>query len=610
MTKRPDHASDCPKPPKTGNSDRGDATDAERMSAWTSLAWIVGRIHGKPLLLALLIASQAATGLVPWCLGRVVDSLGTHRTGNPIAMALAVLGVCSLGGVVLRRLFEHRFRTAMRRVELALRNEVWDTLQMLSLRTIEELPQGATLSKILRDTSIVAQAVQPLIRAAFAASLMGCVAIISAGAKAPLVALALAAMLPLYYWLLRRDVANVQTANHGFRLGIERLSENVSQQLAMLPFLRATAASGDVRPIVDDAMRETRRAGENLDGASVDMEFRLGFLLTGSQFAVLALCGWLAWNGTLTVGDVVAYYMLCNFALGAFIQAVGLLPNLHAVQESCHSLQELLTRPGEECDEGRLQIANVRGGVRIQNLEFRYDHHGAEILSHVSLSIGPRETVAVVGPSGSGKTTLARLLLGYDHPTAGTLEIGGHDIRNLHRDGLRRKIALVPQDVELFRGTLRDNITLLSPKVSEEQLARAIDIAGLKRVFHHHPAGLDTVVGPGGVELSGGERQRVAIARAVVRDADLIILDEMAHRLDVAARDEILQKMRAYCKTKSVLLITHQSEMLDMADRVFVLCDGNVTQVDNRTACTGFAPLVKSRKQEERYGISDAPLCS
>ncbi len=210
----------------------------------------------------------------------------------------------------------------------------------------------------------------------------------------------------------------------------------------------------------------------------------------------------------------------------------------------------------------------------MRSVSFSYERRGPAILRDITFAVNRGETIAIVGPSGSGKTTIAKLLLGWRRPTSGVLEVNGQNINQIDLDSWRRRIAFVPQDTHLFRGTIRDNITLLSPEITEDRLAAAIAIAELDLIFRHHPRGLDTMVGPGAVELSGGQRQRVAVARAVARDADLVIFDEMTHKLDVASQQRIVQNIRGYCDSRSVVVIAHQPEMLALADRIYSLRNG------------------------------------
>ncbi|WP_435718329.1 ATP-binding cassette domain-containing protein [Actinotignum sp. GS-2025b] len=172
---------------------------------------------------------------------------------------------------------------------------------------------------------------------------------------------------------------------------------------------------------------------------------------------------------------------------------------------------------------------------------------------------------ALVGPSGAGKTTALALVAGFWQPQSGTITLGGRDIRECQP---MRHIAMVFQDVYLFSGSIRENLTLAKPDATEEEILTAVSQAGLDPVIERLPAGLDTQVGPGGNALSGGEKQRVAIARAFLKDSPILLLDEITSALDSITEAVIGEAIRRLAAGRTVLMVAHRPSTIAWADQV------------------------------------------
>ena len=188
-------------------------------------------------------------------------------------------------------------------------------------------------------------------------------------------------------------------------------------------------------------------------------------------------------------------------------------------------------------------------------------------LDDVSLVVPAGGSLAIVGASGSGKTTMVNLLLRFWDYDAGELRLGGVELRDLRADDVRRRIALVSQRVDLFDATIRDNLALADPDVTDAQLDEACRIAQLDGVISALPAGYDTRIGENGVRLSGGERRRLAIARAILRDAPVLVLDEATADLDASTERALVESLRPFIAGRTTLVITHRPALAELAER-------------------------------------------
>lgn len=218
------------------------------------------------------------------------------------------------------------------------------------------------------------------------------------------------------------------------------------------------------------------------------------------------------------------------------------------------------------------------GKLELSHVSFAYDP-SRPVLQDINLLIEPYQTVALVGRSGSGKSTLVKLLFRYFEPDAGRILIDGQDIRQLDVAGYRRRLAIVHQEVDVFNGTLLDNLVYGNPKASFEQVQSACKIARMDEVIEQLPEGYYTVVGERGVRLSGGQRQRLGIARALLVNPDVLIFDEATSSLDYESERSIQLAMRSILGTRTTIIIAHRLSTVREADKIVVLDRGRIVEV-------------------------------
>ena len=214
--------------------------------------------------------------------------------------------------------------------------------------------------------------------------------------------------------------------------------------------------------------------------------------------------------------------------------------------------------------------------LAFSGVTFGYAPDGPPALRDIDFTVAPRARVAIVGPSGAGKSTLVRLILRFWEPTAGTIRLAGHDLRDYAQEDVRRTLATVAQDGYLFGDTLRNNLLLARSDAPDDLLVAALNRAGLADLLHQLPHGLDTWLGEHGLRLSGGERQRVILARALLRDAPLLILDEPTANLDPATEAALLATLHAEAAGRTTLLITHRLVQMARFDLILVLDGGRI----------------------------------
>lgn len=277
----------------------------------------------------------------------------------------------------------------------------------------------------------------------------------------------------------------------------------------------------------------------------------------------------------LTMGGLVACTMLASRAMAPIGQITGLLVQYHTASTALTSLNQMMEREVERPDDASfISRGALQGEIEFRDVQFNYPGQTQTALRNISFKIRPGERVAILGRIGSGKTTLEKMILGLYRPTSGSVLIDGIDQRQLDPAELRRHIGYVQQDVMLFYGTLRDNITLGSPLADDEDVLRAARLAGMLDFVNQHPQGFDMLVGERGESLSGGQRQSVALARAVINDPPILLLDEPTASMDHSSEEDIKKRLMQYVQGKTVLLVSHRTSLLDLVERIIVMDGG------------------------------------
>ena len=282
-------------------------------------------------------------------------------------------------------------------------------------------------------------------------------------------------------------------------------------------------------------------------------------------------------EGQLSQGGIIALMILSRQAIAPMSQVVSLATRFHRAKAALGTLDAIMELPVERpADKSFLHRSECRGRLGFAQVDFQYPGQSGLALRQITLTIEPGERVAIIGPIGSGKTTLGKLLLGLYEPTGGMVCLDDTDIRQIDPAELRRFIGYVPQDITLFRGTIRENIILGSPEVDDARILRAADLAGVSQFAGKHPKGFDLEIGEQGRGLSGGQRQSVVMARALLHDPPILILDEPSSSMDNRTETRLKTNLKNLLAGKTLVLITHRGSLLDLVERIIIIDNGTV----------------------------------
>ncbi|MEZ5752036.1 MAG: ABC transporter ATP-binding protein [Paracoccaceae bacterium] len=330
-----------------------------------------------------------------------------------------------------------------------------------------------------------------------------------------------------------------------------------------------------LRRVLDSYLKAKVRtaAGQAAMGSMSDLVAALGFGL------VLTLAGSQIVSGEKTVGEFMSFFAAIAFLFEPLRRLGGLTGAWQTALASLDRIHRLLqVQPSITQPEGPLATLPAPGHetIRFDDVTFAYDD--AAVLRGLSFEARAGQTTALVGPSGAGKSTVFTLLTRLADPQGGSVTLGGQDIRRMDLGGLRGLFSVVAQDSALFDETLRDNIVMGAPDVSEDRLQAAIRAAHVDEFLPQLPQGLDTRVGPRGSALSGGQRQRVAIARALLRESPILLLDEATSALDARSEALVQGALEGLSEGRTTLVIAHRLATVRKADRILVLEAGHLVE--------------------------------
>ena len=302
-----------------------------------------------------------------------------------------------------------------------------------------------------------------------------------------------------------------------------------------------------------------------------------GFIQQLSYVLIIVVGVYLIAKGELSTGGLIACSILSARAMAPLTQIVSLLSKLNQSRTALDALNKIVELPTERGEaQSYLHRPNLQGDIQFKDVSFSYPDQKMKALDGFNLSIKAGEKIGVVGRIGSGKSTFEKLILNLYTADEGSIQIDGTDIRQIDPADLRRNIGYMPQDIYLFYGSVRDNITLGADHVTDAEILKAGTLSGVHDFVRHHPMGYDMPVGEGGVSLSGGQRQSVAVARALVRNPSILLLDEPSAMMDHVSEAQLIQKLRSMMHDKTVVIISHRLPLLDLADRIVVMDKGRI----------------------------------
>jgi len=567
---------------------------------------ILARLNGffwkyKRLFIPGLLAAVAASGfaiVVPMVVRMSVDSIPRFVTlyksyqGTPIADALyaefflsllffgAVIIALSLMSGVFSFLMRQTVVVASRHIEYDLRNQLYDHLQNLSHDFYLRHATGDLITHATSDIEQIRRYVGPAIMYTTRAVVIIITAMTAMFIISPQLTWYVLIPMPLLTVAVFFVAHMVHSRSDALQKQYSVLTSRVQEALAGIRVLKAYVREEMEAKAFEDESRVYR--DRSLDLARAEAAWRPLFLiLVGSASVIVVwIGGQLVMEGAVTIGNI-AEYIIYVALMTWPVAAMGFVITM--VQRAAASMERLSKIldadpsivDGEETDT---KIEKITGAIRFEKVTYRYDEDGVAVLKNIDFDVRAGTTLAIVGRTGSGKTTLVEMIPRLLDPSEGTILIDGHDVKTIPVDVLRRSIGYVPQEVFLFSDTIANNIAFGNMDAGSEAIETAAKEADLLENIHEFPEEFETFVGERGVTLSGGQKQRVSISRALIRNPNILILDDALSAVDVNTERTILQHLRQHFGKRTIVIVSHRISAVQDADHILVLDDGEVAE--------------------------------
>ena len=544
--------------------------------------WTLGRIRRRiPAILALTLAQvgQALFGVV-FALGSrgVIDSA---TSGNLEAFWQACLRQAAIIGVILLclTLTRHLKERLAADLEKDWKRQLLHGLLHGDYAAVSQYHSGELLNRLNNDVTKVNQGVLSVFPSAASMVTRLIAAVVVLGvldARFTALIAAIGAAVVLATGLMRRRLKNLnkQVSSHD-----GKVSGFLQETMEKLLMVQSMGVSQEIEHRAEVLLEDRYAIQRKKKNVSLLANTCISLMYYGAGFLALCWCAWRMLHGQMSFGSLTAVIQLVNQLQAPFVNLSGVLPQYIAMTASAERLMELEEIEGqpEPMEEDRDAVYAAMRCLAAEKLRFSYDRD--RVLENAEFSLPKGAFAVITGPSGIGKSTLLKLLLGVFQPESGKLYLDAGERKIPLDRSTRQLFAYVPQGNLLLSGTIRENLTIVKPDASEEEIRQAVYVSAMDEYLSGLPQGLDTQLGESAAGLSEGQAQRVSIARALIKDAPILLLDEATSALDMDMEARVLKNIMANGSRKTCIVTTHRPSVLEMSDHIYEIKDNKLVKV-------------------------------
>lgn len=350
-------------------------------------------------------------------------------------------------------------------------------------------------------------------------------------------------------------------------------ADKLFEYITCLPMLKSFGNAERLAKPLNEKIEQVRQAGLNVESTGALGVMAATLVLELSLPLMMIIAANLVYSNTITSSEWLAVIVATIASVRPLARLTLFSALLRYFFNSAFRLHDLVTAPQQKQDGQQPKVFDIE----LENVELTLNQ---EIILHsINLKVAQGEHIAIIGPSGSGKSSLLHIIAAFHSPTSGQIRIGGLPLSEIGTQHLYSQLSYVTQDVQLFSGSLKDNLLIASPLATKNELDHAITSAGLEPLRQRLTNGINSEIGENGDRLSGGERQRLSIARAILHDTPIILLDEITSALDTATQEHVMTALKQLCKGKTVITIAHRLDTIVDADQIYLLENGHISVI-------------------------------
>ncbi len=517
----------------------------------------------------------------PWIMKLAIDDIGTDRFSDRILFyIITILGVTALVSC-FRFLMRYLIIGVSRYVEHDIRRIVFSHVLTLPRGWYDTVSTGDIMSRMTNDIQRVRMILGPALMQVgntFFSLVFALTFMFMIDVRLTLLSLI---PLPLMPYMFYRMGKKIRFHSERVQKQIAEITSCAQENLTGIRVVKAynlEEVESDKMNLLSDSY--VRR---NLDLVRVQGLFvPLAMLLTGiSTIVVLVLCGWWVIAGHISIGSMVAfleYLAILSWPMFAIGWVTGLVQQGSAAMERIQDVLNETPCVGMLPESAENHQFDLAGDITFDNVSFRYHPQKPDILQNLDVTIEKGSIVAIMGESGSGKSTVINLLTGSYLPDAGSIRFNGHQTSDIPEYVIRDSVGIVPQNIILFSDTIQSNLAFGTKNGEPSNYDEVLEIVNLDREIAEFPDKLKTHLDERGVNISGGQKQRLTLARMLVRQPDIILLDDPFSSVDIVTEEAVLHNLLSQKSEKTVLMVTHRVNTARKADKIIILDDGKIIE--------------------------------
>lgn len=519
--------------------------------------------------------------LIPTLMAALIDR-GINASDGAYVTKIGALMLCTAtAGVIFAYICQYSASIASQGFGTDLRNAMYKKIGTLSHSQLDSLGTPSLINRITVDVNQLQLAVAMLIRLVIRAPFLCIGGLVMAMLLDLKLSVIFMIVIPAFIVLLFLVMVKTVPLYQSVQKKLDSLTLILREHLSGVRVIRAFSRTRHEKQRFDDANTDYCRTAIRVGRIAALTNPATTLLMNAAIIAVIWFGGIRVNTGSLTQGQVIAYINYITQILNAMIVVANLVIVFTKAYASANRVGEILTLDAQMTDGSGARAVSGSEKIRFENVSLRYTAGADEALSNITFSINKGETIGVIGVTGSGKSSLVSLIPRFYDASSGRVFVDGADVRGYKVAQLRAKIGIVQQRAVLFSGSVRDNIQMGLPGASDEQIHAALKIAQAEEFVCRLPEGLDTQISQSGANLSGGQKQRLTIARAVVKQPEILILDDSSSALDFKTDAALRASIKESTRDMTVIIVSQRVNTVRNADKIAVLDDGKLI---------GFAP--------------------